>query len=83
MSTVSHFIQHRSCALQAIIIIEPGFSTRVKPGESRLGGRLGNKGLPEGALDGGKWTVTFRQTFFKYLGDLNQNIWGLEKNKTG
>jgi hypothetical protein len=43
MSTVSHFIQHRNCALQANIIIEPGLSTRSNLGSPDSEGDLVTK----------------------------------------
>jgi hypothetical protein len=62
---------------QANVIIEPGITAN-----KRLPKRLGNSSLPDGANDGGKWTVTFRQTYLKYLGGLNEEIWGLSDRET-
>jgi hypothetical protein len=71
---LSHPILSHNCESQSRIIIEPGITANRK--------RLGNRSLPNGATDGGKWTVIFRQTFIKYLGGLNDKIWGLDDRET-
>jgi len=44
--------------------------------------RQGNKQLPNGALDNGRWTVTFVPTFLQYLGATNDDVWTLKLHDT-
>ena len=74
---IFHRILSYNHGSQANIIIEPGITA-----QTGFLKRLGNKDLPDGATNGGKWTVTFKQTFLRYLGASNENIWDLEPEAT-
>jgi hypothetical protein len=67
---LSHPILSHNHESQSHIIIKPGITANQK--------QLSNRSLLNGATNGGKWTVIFRQTFIKYLGGLNDKIWGLD-----
>ena len=44
--------------------------------------RHGNKELPNGALDNGRWTAIFIPTFLRYIGSTNKDPWTLDVQDT-
>src|SRR5260221_13982773 len=44
--------------------------------------RQGNQQLPDGALENGKWTVTFVPTFLRYVSCTQKDVWTLKSQET-
>ncbi|KAM6499161.1 hypothetical protein JOM56_004669 [Amanita muscaria] len=64
---------------KASIQVKPGISTPVKVKKTTQ--KSGNKELPNGALDNGRWAGVFTPTFLKYLGGINEDVWAMTDRK--
>lgn len=65
---------------QRSLDVRPGITVPVHV--KRPSKRQGNKGLPDGALNDGRWATIFIPTFFRYVASSKEDAWTISKRDT-